>query len=91
MRFQRIVDALDAVEADAGLTLCGLALILDRIAAGTVRLPYPVETGIPTAHAFVARFRPDAAARPHIRRFREWLAEESRVTAATLAREAGWD
>ena len=51
-------------------------------------VPYPVETGMRTTHAFVARFRPDAAARPHIGRFREWLAEESRSTAAALARVA---
>jgi LysR family glycine cleavage system transcriptional activator len=88
MRFQRIVDALDAVEADAGLTLCGLALILDQVADGAIRLPYPVETGIRTAHAFVARFRPDAAARPHIARFREWLAHESSATATALSQVA---
>ena len=95
MRFQRIKDALDAVDADAGLTLCGLALILERVADESIHLPYPVETGIPTEHAFVARFRQDAAVKPHIRRFQEWLAEEARETGATLSRltagSAGYD
>lgn len=86
IRFQRIKDALDAVDADAGLTLCGLALILERVAEASIRLPYPVETGIRTHHAFVARFRQDAAAKSHIGRFREWLTAESRETDATLFR-----
>ena len=88
MRFQRIGDALDAVDADAGLTLSGIALILDRVAQGRVRLPYPVANGTWTGHAFTARFRRDANARPHIHRFREWLVEESRFTAAELLRVA---
>lgn len=88
MRFQRISDALDAVNANAGLTLCGLALILDRVAEGGIRLPYPVESGIWSDHAFFAHFRQDAIARPHIRRFREWLVEESGVTGVALSRLA---
>jgi LysR family glycine cleavage system transcriptional activator len=88
IRFQRIKDALDAVDANAGLTLCGLALILERVAEASIRLPYPVETGIWSDHGFVARFRPDTAERPHIRRFAEWLAEESSKTGATLSRVA---
>jgi LysR family glycine cleavage system transcriptional activator len=88
MRFRRIQDVLDAVEADAGLTICGLALILERVSGGRIRLPYPAESGLWTGHAFVARFRQDAAPRPHIRRFREWLAEEGNSTAAALARVA---
>ena len=86
MRFQRITDALAAVEADAGLTIAGLALILERVADGRIRLPYPVQRGIWTRHAFLARFRQDAASRPHITRFREWLAQEGSATGAALAR-----
>lgn len=86
MRFQRIAPALDAVLVDAGLTLCGLALITDRIDSGEVALPYPLATGVRTAHAFHARYRADAARRRHVARFREWLAEESRATAAWLDR-----
>jgi len=63
-----------------------VAMLLDRIEDGSIGLPYPIATGTWTAHAFVARFRQDAALRPHLVRFRRWLAEESRATADRLAR-----
>lgn len=84
MRFQRITAALDAVAADAGISLAGLALIADRIDGGVIGLPYSVATGRWSEHAFLARFRSDAELRPHIRRFRAWLADESRATGAWL-------
>lgn len=81
MRFQRIADALSAVDADAGLSLCGLALILDRVAEGSVRLIYPTATGIRSGHAFRLKVRPDAATKPHVGRFLDWLRRESAATA----------
>src|SRR6478752_2019512 len=45
MRFQRIRPTLDAVAAHAGVTLCGLALITDRLDAGAVALPFPMALG----------------------------------------------
>lgn len=84
MRFQRITAALDAVSAHAGVTLCGLALLLERLDAGAFGLPYPPAMGRWSAHAFQARFRPDSDGRRHIQRFRAWLAEEARMTAHAL-------
>ncbi|HEY0115948.1 MAG TPA: LysR substrate-binding domain-containing protein [Allosphingosinicella sp.] len=84
MRFQRITAALDAVLASAGLSLCGVGMLLDRIASGSIGLPYPISTGHWSEHAYVARFRQDAALRPHVVRFREWLLRESRATAQGL-------
>jgi LysR family glycine cleavage system transcriptional activator len=86
MRFRRITAALDAVTANAGVTLCGLALIAERLEAGDVGLPYPMLAGRRSAYGFVARFRRDVETRRHIQRFRAWLAEESRATAAWLDR-----
>ncbi len=88
IRFQRIVRAVDAVLADAGLTICGLALLKERIEDGSLTFPFPVGSGDWTSHAYQARFRPDALARPQVRRFRQWLAQESRVSAAWLAGQA---
>lgn len=88
MRFRRITAALDAVAANACVTLCGLALLAERLEAGEVGLPYADLPGRWTDHGFVARFRPDAASRRHIQRFRAWLVQESRATAAWLDREA---
>jgi len=85
IRFQRIVRAVDAVLADAGLTLCGLALLREHLEDGSLTFPFPVGSGNWTSHAFRARFRSDALLRPQVRRFRHWLAEESRVSADWLA------
>ena len=85
MRFQRIRPALDAVLANAGLTLCGLALLAPYIEDGSVSLPFPTSTGRWTAHVFRARFRSDALLRPQVKRFREWLAGQAGMTRAWLA------
>jgi LysR family glycine cleavage system transcriptional activator len=86
MRFQRITAVLEAVLADAGLTLCGLALIAEYIDSGKLSLPFPVSTGVWTSHAFQARFRADPHIRPQVKRFREWLLEESGSTSDWLSR-----
>ncbi len=85
MRFQRITAALDAVAANAGPCLAGVALILDRIEAGEIALPYPPATGKRSAHAFTARYRADTHARRHIARFRAWLGDEAERTRDRLA------
>jgi LysR family transcriptional regulator, glycine cleavage system transcriptional activator len=84
IRFQRIRAALEAVLANAGLTICGLALLAPRIEDGSVSLPFPTSTGRWTAHAFRASFRADALLRPQVRRFREWLADQATVTREWL-------
>ena len=86
IRFQRIVPALEAVLANAGLTICGLALITEFVEDGRLSLPFPVSSGCWTQQAFQARFRSDALARPQVRRFREWLDGEARATEAWLLR-----
>jgi LysR family glycine cleavage system transcriptional activator len=84
MRFQRIVPALDAVLANAGITLGGLALLADSYRQGAIALPFPLATARRTHHVFQAHYRADTARRPHIARFREWLAAESAATARWL-------
>lgn len=85
MRFQRITPALEAVLADAGIALCGIALLTELLADGRLSLPFPASAGKPTAHAYQARFRRDVAGRPQIRRFREFIAAEGAATRAQLA------
>jgi LysR family glycine cleavage system transcriptional activator len=80
IRFQRIKPALEAVRANAGLTICGLALLGPYIDDGTLSLPFPVATGQWTDHAFQARFRPDTLLRPQVKRFREWLVGQATIT-----------
>ncbi len=88
LRFQRIAPGLEAVLSDAGLMICGLALITDRLERTELTLPFAVSTGCWTRHAFQARFRRDAVLRPQVRRFRQWLEEEAQETATTLRRIA---
>src|SRR5215469_1829752 len=80
IRFQRIKPALEAVRADAGLTICGLALLGPSIDDRTLSLPFPLSTGQWTDHAFQAYFVPNALLRPQVKRFREWLLSEAVVT-----------
>ena len=88
IRFQRIAPALAAILADAGICLCGIVLLEDQIEAGAIALPYPIKTGLLTGNAFAAHF-PDSAKRPHIERFRTWLASEAALTANWLNRTTG--
>jgi LysR family transcriptional regulator, glycine cleavage system transcriptional activator len=85
IRFQRIRPAIEAVRANAGLTMCGLALLAPYLEDGSLSLPFPMSTGHWTEHAFQARFRHDALLRPQVKRFREWLAGEAKVTADWLS------
>lgn len=84
IRFQRIRPALEAVLANAGLAICGLALLAPHIEDGTLSLPFPAATGQWTQHAFQARFRPDALLRPQVKHFREWLVGQAAITSAWL-------
>ena len=81
IRFRRIVPALNAVLADAGICLCGIALLDKELEASAIALPYPIGKGVLTSHAFLAHF-PDSASRdrPHVQRFRNWLATQAAQT-----------
>lgn len=89
MRFQRIGPVLEAVLVNAGLAICGLALVSDLVEDGRLALPFPISTGAWTDHLFQARFRTDALARPQVRHFRAWLAEEAAATDEWLAQTVG--
>jgi LysR family glycine cleavage system transcriptional activator len=84
IRFQRIVPALDAVMANAGFAMCGIALLREAIDAGWLSMPFPMSTGRRTSHAFQVRFRAETLQRPQLRRFRQWLLEEGAATQRWL-------
>ncbi len=88
VRFRRVTAALDAMLADAGFALCGMALLRAPLDAGRIALPYPAATGWESAHAYVARYRTDWADKRHVRRFRDWLAAEAAQTRDWLASHA---
>jgi LysR family transcriptional regulator, glycine cleavage system transcriptional activator len=87
IRFQRIAPALDAVFSSAGIMICGVALISQLIDAKKISFPFSLSTGAWTGHAYRAKFRAGALVKPQVKRFREWLLEESRVTQLWLRRK----
>jgi LysR family transcriptional regulator, glycine cleavage system transcriptional activator len=89
IRFQRIAPALEAVLANAGPAICGLGLISEMLEERRILLPFSDASGVWTSHGFQARFRSDTLSRPLVRRFREWLMAESRLTAEWLRRRFG--
>ncbi len=86
IRYQRITRALNAVRADAGVTICGIALLREAVEDGSLALPFGMPSGVRTQHMFQARFRQDALIRPQVRRFRAWLREEAETTRTWLDR-----
>lgn len=84
IRYQRIAPGLQAVTSNAGIMICGLALISGKVDAGEIVLPFDVSKGAWTSYAFHARYRADAMTRGQIKCFREWLAVESRMTSVWL-------
>ncbi len=84
IRYQRITRVLDAVRADAGVTICGIALLREPVEDRSLALPFGLTSGVHTQHVFQARFRQDALIRPQVRRFRAWLKGEAEVTRTWL-------
>lgn len=89
IRFQRISQLVEAVRVDAGLAICGLALIEGWLRQAAISLPFGVADGRWTSHAFQARFRSDALSRAPVRRFRDWLLDEGATTRRWLAEVVG--
>jgi LysR family transcriptional regulator, glycine cleavage system transcriptional activator len=86
IRFQRLKPTVDALLANAGFAMCGLALLGGYIDDATLSLPFPLSTGRWTAHAFRARFRPAALSRPQVKAFRKWLNGQAADTRTWLTR-----
>jgi len=84
IRYQQLAPAVEAVLSNAGLMICGLALIHDPVDAGTLALPFSPSMGGLAQHAFQARFRVESRRRPPVQRFRNWLVAESAVTRARI-------
>ena len=81
IRYKKVMHALEAVYADAGFIICGLALIKPQIKDNRLKAPFPIEEGVWSKHAYRARFRPDSLKREPTVRFRAWLlgmAQETR-------------
>lgn len=89
IRYQKVMQALEAVYADAGLIVCGLALVKEQIEDGTLSRPFPIEQGEWSTNAYRVSFRQNALRRTNIEQFRAWLLTEAQETQAELARLVG--
>ena len=86
IRYQKVMHALEAVYANAGLLVCGLALVKEQIDDGTLSQPFPIEQGAWSKNAYRVRFRENALRRTNIEQFREWLLAEASDTQQELNR-----
>ncbi len=88
IRYQKVMRALEAVYANAGLMVCGLSLVKDQIDDGALSRPFPIEQGEWSKNAYRASFRQNALRRANIEQFRAWLLAEAQETQAELNRLA---
>jgi LysR family transcriptional regulator, glycine cleavage system transcriptional activator len=84
IRYAHLIHALDAVYSDAGLVICGLALVINQLNIDKLSLPFPVRQGSFTGYTYNVTFRRDAARRSQINQFREWLVQEGKKTEQSL-------
>ena len=85
MRYRRVKGLLDSVAADAGIALCGLALVPEAVDEGRIVPLYPTATARETGHGFTARFRRHGSPNRVQEGFRLWLREEAARTSAWLS------
>lgn len=88
MRFARIIDLVAAIEADAGIGLCGAALVADAIEAGRIVPLYPEAKACATRYGYIVRYCRQGPARRTLERFEPWLADAAERTSAWLARKS---
>lgn len=84
IRYKKVMHALEAVYADAGLMVCGLALVKKQLDEGVLSHPFPIEQGAWSKNAYRVCFRESSLRRDNIEQFRSWLVAEAQKTQAEL-------
>ncbi|MDJ0938355.1 MAG: LysR family transcriptional regulator [Woeseiaceae bacterium] len=84
IRYRKVMHALEAIYADSGFIICGLALVEPQIKTGQLEIPFPIEEGAWSRHAYQARFPLGAQRRESTDRFRRWLIDEAAATRSEL-------
>lgn len=85
IRYQRVLHALEAVYADAGFIICGISLVTSQLDNGSLTLPFPLEQGQWSKHAYRARFQAASLQKSAVQNFRAWLLDESQRTAKNIS------
>ena len=86
IRYRRVMHALEAVYADSGFLVCGLALIKPKVDEGHVTIPFPVAKGAWSRNTYRISFRDGSRRREQTERFRTWLLSQAEGTKQDLAR-----
>ena len=89
IRYKKVVQALEAVYADAGFILCGLSLVYPQIQQQQLSLPFPIDEGDYAERDYQVRFRSESLSRTAVRTFREWLLNEALITRNDIAQMVG--
>lgn len=89
IRYNKVVQALEAVYANAGFILCGVSLVYPQIQQQRLSVPFPVEQGDYAAREYQVCFRPESLKRNAVQSFREWLLQEAQNTRREIARLTG--
>lgn len=89
IRYRRVAHALEAVYADSGFLICGLALIEPMLNDSRLTLPFSIDKGAWSTNAYRVSFSPSALRREQTERFRNWLIEEAAATRQHLSEMAG--
>ncbi|GMG86409.1 LysR family transcriptional regulator [Biformimicrobium ophioploci] len=83
VRYSRVVHGLKGVRSNAGVLLCGLALVSVQVRSGDLVLPFPVAEGAWAKHAYHLHVNGDANRGP-VRLFVDWLEKEAAATRTEM-------
>lgn len=89
IRYRRLAHALEAVYANSGFLVCGLALITPNVENGTLTAPFSTNKGEWSRNAYRISFRHGSNRRETTRRFQTWLLDQAEQTRQELVRTVG--
>jgi hypothetical protein len=89
MRYHQVINALEAVYANSGLIICGLALIQPQIKDGKLLLPFPISQGEWSAQPYRISFTESALRRSQSNEFRNWLFSQASETQQNIEEHVG--
>jgi LysR family glycine cleavage system transcriptional activator len=76
--------ALEAVRQDVAFLVCGLSLVENDLASGTVVLPFPADRSLAAPLPYVLTITAHGTIRPQLQRFCDWLRNQALLTRKGL-------
>jgi LysR family glycine cleavage system transcriptional activator len=89
IRYGQVINALEAVYSNAGLIICGLALIQPQVKDSKLSLPFPIFQGEWSGQPYRIAFTESALRRSQSNEFRNWLVSEASTTQQRLEEQVG--